>query len=66
MREGAENVAAFVFEPVQGNGGVVPMHPDFFPLARQICDKHGVLMIADEVKLLLLRHKQPATPKTHI
>jgi 4-aminobutyrate aminotransferase-like enzyme len=42
-------VAAFVFEPVQGDGGAVDMHRDFFPLAEQICKKYGVLMIADEV-----------------
>ncbi|KAL7752918.1 hypothetical protein RI367_001367 [Sorochytrium milnesiophthora] len=44
-----DQVAAFVFEPVQGEGGAVVPHPDFFPLARKICDKHGVLMIADEI-----------------
>jgi 4-aminobutyrate aminotransferase-like enzyme len=49
IAEGPETVAAFVFEPVQGDGGAVEMHPDFFPLAEQICKKHGVLMIADEV-----------------
>ncbi|KIJ26279.1 hypothetical protein M422DRAFT_785289 [Sphaerobolus stellatus SS14] len=49
LDEGPDSVAAFIFEPVQGDGGAVPHHPDFFPLARQICDKHKVLMIADEI-----------------
>ncbi|KAI9015134.1 pyridoxal phosphate-dependent transferase [Gaertneriomyces semiglobifer] len=49
LREGAENVAAFLFEPVQGDGGAVDFHRDFFPLARQICDKYNVIMIADEI-----------------
>ncbi|KAL2263964.1 hypothetical protein VTK26DRAFT_3958 [Humicola hyalothermophila] len=49
MAEGPDTVAAFVFEPVQGDGGAVDMHPDFFPIAEKICKKHGVLMIADEV-----------------
>jgi 4-aminobutyrate aminotransferase-like enzyme len=49
INEGPETVAAFVFEPVQGDGGAVDMHREFFPLAEQICKKHGVLMIADEV-----------------
>jgi adenosylmethionine-8-amino-7-oxononanoate aminotransferase len=49
LHEGAETVAAFVFEPVQGDGGAVDMHRDFFPLAEEICKKYGVLMIADEI-----------------
>jgi len=49
LGEGPETVAAFVFEPVQGDGGAVDMHREFFPLAEQICKKHGVLMIADEI-----------------
>jgi 4-aminobutyrate aminotransferase-like enzyme len=48
--EGPDTVAAFVFEPVQGDGGAVDMHREFFPLAQEICKRHGVLMIADEVK----------------
>lgn len=44
-----DEVAAFIFEPVQGDGGAVSFHPDFFPLARQVCDKYKVLMIADEI-----------------
>ena len=47
--QGANTVAAFVMEPVQGAGGVIPPHPSFMPLVRDICDKHGVLLIADEV-----------------
>ncbi|MCK0167999.1 aminotransferase class III-fold pyridoxal phosphate-dependent enzyme [Jannaschia sp. S6380] len=42
-------VAAFIMEPVLGAGGVIPPHPSFMPGAREICDRHGVLLIADEV-----------------
>jgi len=49
LQEGPETVAAFVFEPVQGDGGAVDMHRDFFPLAKEICKKYSVLMIADEI-----------------
>ncbi|WP_299044008.1 aminotransferase class III-fold pyridoxal phosphate-dependent enzyme [uncultured Tateyamaria sp.] len=47
--QGANTIAAFVMEPVQGAGGVIPPHPSFMPMVRDICDKHGVLLIADEV-----------------
>ena len=47
--QGANTVAAFIMEPVQGAGGVIPPHPGFMALVRDICDKHGVLLIADEV-----------------
>jgi putrescine---pyruvate transaminase len=36
-------------EPVLGAGGVIVPHESFMPLMRQICDTHGILMIADEV-----------------
>ena len=49
VREGPETVAAVVAEPVQGAGGVIVPPPDYFPLVRQVCDRHGVLLIADEV-----------------
>ncbi len=42
-------VAAFVAEPVQGAGGIVPPPPEYFPKIRRICDKYDVLFIADEV-----------------
>lgn len=47
--QGADTVAAFIMEPVLGAGGVIVPHPTFMPLVRQICDKYGVLLIADEV-----------------
>jgi len=47
--QGANTVAAFIMEPVLGAGGVLPPHPSFMPMMRDICDKHGVLLIADEV-----------------
>ncbi|MGH2353595.1 MAG: aspartate aminotransferase family protein [Chloroflexota bacterium] len=48
-QEGPETVAAFIAEPVQGAGGVYPPPADYFPRVREICDRHDVLFIADEV-----------------
>ena len=49
LREGPETVAAFIAEPVQGAGGVIPPPAEYFPRVREVCDRHGVLFIADEV-----------------
>jgi 4-aminobutyrate aminotransferase len=43
-------VAAFILEPVQGEGGFYVMPPEFMTALRGICDKHGILLIADEVQ----------------
>jgi len=43
-------VAAIVFEPVQGEGGFVPAPLEWVKAVRAICDKHGILMITDEVQ----------------
>lgn len=43
-------VAAIVFEPVQGEGGFNVIHAQAVQWLRQLCDKHGILMIADEVQ----------------
>lgn len=47
--QGAETIAAFIMEPILGAGGVIVPHETFMPLMREICDRHGILMIADEV-----------------
>ena len=49
LREGADTVAAFIAEPVQGAGGVIVPPDDYFPRVREICDEYDVLLIADEV-----------------
>ena len=47
--QGPDTVAAFIAEPVQGAGGVIVPPANYWPLIRKVCDKHGVLLIADEV-----------------
>ena len=47
--QGAGSIAAFIMEPIQGAGGVIVPDPSFMKLMREICDKHGILMISDEV-----------------
>ncbi|MEL7524151.1 MAG: aspartate aminotransferase family protein [Pseudomonadota bacterium] len=42
-------IAAFIMEPVLGAGGVIPPHESFMPGVREICSKHGILLISDEV-----------------
>ena len=44
-----DTVAAFIAEPVQGAGGVIVPPDNYWPLIRDVCDRHGVLLIADEV-----------------
>ncbi|GAA6181803.1 aspartate aminotransferase family protein [Shimia sp. NS0008-38b] len=47
--QGANTIAAFIMEPIQGAGGVIVPDASFMGLMRDICDRHGILMIADEV-----------------
>lgn len=47
--QGAGTIAAMIMEPVLGAGGVIPPHESFMPGVRAICDRHGILLIADEV-----------------
>jgi adenosylmethionine-8-amino-7-oxononanoate aminotransferase len=42
-------VAAFIAEPIQGAGGVIVPPENYWPLIRKVCDKYGVLLIADEI-----------------
>lgn len=46
---GVDRVAAFIGEPVQGAGGVVIPPSTYWPEIQRICDKYGILLIADEV-----------------
>jgi 4-aminobutyrate aminotransferase len=46
----ASRVAAFIIEPVIGEGGFVPAPPELMRALRAICDEHGILLIADEVQ----------------
>jgi putrescine aminotransferase len=46
---GADKVAAFIGEPVQGAGGVIIPPATYWPEVQRICDKYGILLVADEV-----------------
>jgi 4-aminobutyrate aminotransferase len=45
-----ESVACFVLEPVQGEGGFIPMPAEFVQALRRICDEHGIVYVDDEVQ----------------
>ena len=46
----ADEVAAIIVEPMQGEGGYIVPPADFLPKLRQLCDKHGIMLIFDEVQ----------------
>lgn len=45
-----DNTCAVLLEPIQGEGGVIPATPEYLTKARELCDKHGALLIFDEVQ----------------
>jgi adenosylmethionine-8-amino-7-oxononanoate aminotransferase len=49
VMEGPETVAAVFVEPVQNSGGCFPPPPGYFQRVREICDRHDVLLVSDEV-----------------
>jgi putrescine aminotransferase len=49
LETGADKVAAFIGEPVQGAGGVIIPPPTYWPEVQRICDKYDVLLVSDEV-----------------
>ena len=49
LQIGADKVAAFIGEPVQGAGGVIVPPPTYWPEIQRICRKHDILLVSDEV-----------------
>lgn len=49
LAEGPDSVAAVFLEPVQNSGGCFPPPPNYFHEVREICDRHDVLLVSDEV-----------------
>ncbi len=45
-----DDVAGILLEPIQGEGGYIVPPPGFFPALRKLCDRHDILLIADEVQ----------------
>jgi 4-aminobutyrate aminotransferase / (S)-3-amino-2-methylpropionate transaminase / 5-aminovalerate transaminase len=45
-----KSIACIVLEPVQGEGGFIPMPPEFVQALRRICDEHGIVYVDDEVQ----------------
>ncbi len=46
----SEKTAAVIIEPILGEGGIIEIEPEYFCAVRNICDKYGALMIADEIQ----------------
>jgi adenosylmethionine-8-amino-7-oxononanoate aminotransferase len=49
LHQGPDTVAAFIAEPVQGAGGLIVPPVSYWPKVRALCDRHDILLIADEV-----------------
>lgn len=50
VQEYENEIAAFIVEPVQGEGGMIPAAPGYLKKASEICRKHGIVFIADEIQ----------------
>jgi acetylornithine aminotransferase/acetylornithine/N-succinyldiaminopimelate aminotransferase len=55
----SDRTAAIILEPIQGEGGVRPLTPEFARAVNEVCDKTGALLIADEVQCGLGRTGSP-------
>ncbi|QQS13487.1 MAG: aminotransferase class III-fold pyridoxal phosphate-dependent enzyme [Rhodospirillales bacterium] len=49
LAEGPDTIAAIIFEPITGGNGPIVAPPEYYGILRRLCDKYGILMIADEV-----------------
>ncbi len=47
--EGPDTVGAVILEPITAGGGVIPPVPEYYPIIQEICEKHGIILIIDEV-----------------
>ncbi|MFQ6053272.1 MAG: aspartate aminotransferase family protein, partial [Candidatus Bathyarchaeia archaeon] len=47
--EGPDTVAALILEPIGNTGGIITPPPEYLPIIRDICDKHNVILIFDEI-----------------
>ena len=47
--EGAETIAAFIVEPIGNTGGIITPPPEYLPMLRDICSRHNILLIFDEI-----------------
>lgn len=50
-KDGKQGLAAIMLEALQGEGGIIPGNPEYFKKARELCDKHGALLMCDEVQV---------------
>ncbi|MFF1300163.1 MULTISPECIES: aminotransferase class III-fold pyridoxal phosphate-dependent enzyme [unclassified Streptomyces] len=50
FEEHSEDIAAFIVEPVQGEGGIIPAPPGYLATARKLCTRYGAKLIVDEVQ----------------
>ena len=55
--EGAHTVAAVILETVTGTNGIIPPPPGYLQAIREVCDRHGILLILDEVMCRLRAHR---------
>jgi len=46
----SKGIAAFIAEPVMGEGGIIPPPPEYFKTVKEILDEYGILFVADEVQ----------------
>lgn len=48
--ENKDEIAAFIIEPVQGEGGIIPAKPGYLKAAQDLCNQHGIVFIVDEIQ----------------